>query len=315
MTTYIAGVNAILAEVSAQVPNVVLYGENLNNGSRISGLARGLHLDRGGRIINVGDSESTHCGIGFGLMMNGVPAVLYTKQLDFMLLGVDHFVSTYNAIRSMSGTPASGSFTIVTIVCDQGLQGPQSSFNALPDLCSLAQVPGYAITNKADAQAVISSQIGAPGFRFIALSQRLFGTELLELKADHVAADRSIFRYRRGTDATVVCFNFSLPEGLRVSDDLAQGGRRVSLYSVNPVFPTDWSAVLDDAASTGRLLILDDSKGAMSQGSELAAAASRLSNVRCVTIRRSGITFGVDPETFSVDVASVKKQLSWGRSD
>lgn len=308
MTTYIAGVNAILAEMSARVPNVVLYGENIMNGSRISGLTKGLHVDRGGRIINIGDSEPTHCGIGFGLLMNGVPAVLYTKQLDFMLLGVDHFVSTYNAIRSMDGVPSTGSFTIVTIVCDQGYQGPQSSFNALADLCSLAQVPGYAITNKADAMAVISSQIGAPGFRFIALSQRLFGTELLELEADVAAGDQSIFRYRRGADATVVCLNFSLPEGLRVADELSRTGRGASLYSVNPVFPTDWRPILDDAAATGRLLILDDSKGALSQAYELAAAAERRA-IRSVTVRRSRIPFGVDPETYRVDVPDVSAKL------
>lgn len=305
-TTYIAGVNAMLVEASARVPNVVLYGENINTGSRIGGLTKGLRLDAGGRIINVGNCESTHCGIGFGLMMNGVPAVLYAKQLDFMLLGVDHFVSTYNAIRSMSGLPESGSFTIVTIVCDQGYQGPQSSFNALGDLCSLARVPGYALTNRADAAAVIDSQIGAPGFRIIALSQRLFGTEFLGLEADYIAPDRSVLRYRRGADATIVCLNFSLPEGLDLADRLMGDGRTSSLFSVNPVFPIDWSVILDDVAKTDRLAILDDSKGAGSTGFELAhAAAQQRPGSRCVVIRRERVAYGVDPESFGVDLEAV----------
>ncbi len=302
MTTYIAGVNAMLVEASARVPNVVLYGENIDTGSRIGGLTKGLRLDAGGRIINVGNCESTHCGVGFGLMMNGVPAVLYAKQLDFMLLGVDHFVSTYNAVRSMSGVPDSGSFTIVTIVCDQGYQGPQSSFNALADLCSLAQVPGYTITNRADALAVIPAQIGAPGFRFIALSQRLFGTDLLELEADHSSSDGSIFRYRRGTDATIVCLNFSLPNGLAVADRLSAAGRTSSLFSVNPLFPIDWSVILDDITKTRRLLVLDDSKGAGSPGFELTHKAfERVPGVRAVVARRERIAFGVDAETFEAD--------------
>lgn len=310
MTTYIAGVNAVLAEASARVPNVVLYGENIDTGSRIGGLTKGLRLDAGGRIINVGNCEPTHCGIGFGLMLNGVPAVLYTKQLDFMLLGVDHFVSTYNVIRSLSGVPRTGSFTIVTIVCDQGYQGPQSSFNALADLCSLAHVPGYAITNKADAAAVIPAQIGAPGFRFIALSQRLFGTELLELEADYVAPDQSILRYRRGTSATIVCLNFSLPDGFGIADQLAERGRTASLFSVNPVFPIDWTVILDDVARTGRLLILDDSKAATSFAYELShAAAHSRPDGRQVVVRRRRIAFGVDPESFEVDLDSVEASL------
>lgn len=310
MTTYISGVNEILADASARIPNVLLYGENIDNGSRIAGLTKGLRVDRGGRVINVGNCEATHCGVGFGLMLAGVPAVLYAKQLDFMLLGADHFVSTYNEIRSIPGVPSTGSFTIVTIVCDQGYQGPQSSFNALADLCSLAQVPGYAITDRRGADAVIRSQIGAPGFRFVALSQRLFGTELLDVDAEPLGAERSIFRYREGSDATIVCCNFSLPEGLALADALARDGHSASVFKVDAVFPLDWSAIVRDATRTGRLAILDDSKGAMSPGSELAAVvASADARVRTAIVRRAHVPFHVDPETFAVDVAAISAQL------
>ena len=57
-------------------------------------------------MINVGDCEATHIGVGFGLMLNGVHAVLFAKQLDFMLLGMDQLVNTYNFIRCLPNVSA-----------------------------------------------------------------------------------------------------------------------------------------------------------------------------------------------------------------
>jgi len=172
----------------------VLYGEDINTGSRISGLTKNLRAPQAGRILNVGNCESTHCGVGFGLMMAGVPAILFVKQLDFMLLGIDHFVSTYNVVRSHPHLDDLGSFTIITIVCDQGWQGPQSSFNALGDLWSLARVPGYSITNAQDTRHVLERLLPSPGFRIIALSQRLFSlisVSSLGQLAEHRASTRA----------------------------------------------------------------------------------------------------------------------------
>src|SRR3990167_3529997 len=151
MATYLATVNQLIVDAAAKIPNVVLYGENINTGSHICGMTRNLRLERGGRIINVGNCESTHCGLGFGLMMSGVSSVLFMKQLDFTVLGMDHMISTYNVVRSQRPVNALGSFTVCVIVCDQGFQGPQSSVNALGDLCSLARVSGYTLTNQQDA--------------------------------------------------------------------------------------------------------------------------------------------------------------------
>ena len=109
--------------------NLLAFGENIDTGSKISGLARGLEVNNSSKILNVGNCELTHCGVGFGMMMDGGSSVLFSKQLDFMLLGLDQICNTYNSIRAFESKKDIGSFTIFVIVCDQGLQGPQSSFN------------------------------------------------------------------------------------------------------------------------------------------------------------------------------------------
>ena len=148
MSRYLETVNQLLSEVLRARPDTLVYGENIDKGSCLCGVARGLP----GRIVNVGNCENTHVGAGFGLLLNGINSVLIVKQLDFLLLGLDQIVNTWNLIRCAYKTGDLGSFTIVVIVCDQGWQGPQSSFNGFSNICSLARIEGYTLNARAEAE-------------------------------------------------------------------------------------------------------------------------------------------------------------------
>lgn len=314
MATYIAAINQLIASRLAQIPGMVLYGENINNGSHIVGMTRNLKSGDGTRILNVGNCESTHLGVGFGLMMNGVSSVLFAKQLDFMLLGVEHLVSTYNVIRVRRDPGPLGSFTICVIVCDQGFQGPQSSFNALGDICSMARVPGYTLTNLREAEWVIRREFGKPGFRFIALGQRLFPAEILDLELADAAEDSSVFQYSAGADATIVCSNFSLPEGQRLRTRMESVGIRPSLFSVHPIFPIRWDRIKRSVAESRRLVVMDDSKSANLPAHRLLQeVAAEIPSVRTVVLERGAdLEFGVCPDRLEVDCDSVIRQLESG---
>lgn len=308
---YITAVNRIIASEVERIPNGILFGENINNGSYISGLCRGLTSPPGGRIINVGNCEATHCGVGFGLMLNGVHSVLFVKQLDFILLGMDHFVSTYNFIRCHKEPSSLGSFTIIAIVCDQGFQGPQSSFNALGDICSLARVPGYTITNNQEAAHIFRSQLKAPGFRFICLSQRLFATEFLDLALVYAAEDGSIFQYSDGDDVTIVCFNFSLPEGRALREQFSARGVRASLFSVNHVFPQNWDRIRTSVSGTRRLVVTDDSKSVNLFGHSMVQELARQcpSFQTVVVARGVNVEFCVCPDTYQINHDAIFAKL------
>lgn len=313
MANYIAAVNELIADEVEMIPKAVLFGENINNGSRISGLCRNLRAGRGSQIINVGNCEATHCGIGFGLMLNGVHSVLFVKQLDFMLLGMDHFVNTYNFIRCHKDPSSLGSFTIITMVCDQGFQGPQSSFNSLGDICSLTRVPGYTITNSQDAAHVLRRQLKNPGFRFICLSQRLFSTEFLNLELVYAAEDCSVFQYSDGDDVTIVCFNFSLPHGRALQEQFFARGISASLFSVNYVFPQCWDRIRTSVSRSRRLVVIDDSKSVNLFGQtmirELSGQCPPFQSV--VVARGAEIEFGVCPDNFQINHDAIFAQLGY----
>ena len=219
MGKYLQQINGVIAAEVNRLDNAILFGENLDRGSYLSGLSKNLTTGDTRRIVNVGNCEYTHCGVGFGAMLGGANAVLFVKQLDFMLLGIDHFVSTYHFIRSRPIKDL-GSFTIVVAVYDQGYQGPQSSFNALGDICSMGRFSGFTMTNLADATKVAAQEISKPGFRIIGLSQRCANDEIYAPEWVECSDDLTTFQYSKGEHLTIVCANFSLPQGLKTQEAL-----------------------------------------------------------------------------------------------
>jgi len=200
-----------------------------------------------------------------------------------------------------------GSFTIVAAIYDQGYQGPQSSFNSLSDICSMARISGFTLTNLADAGKVAAREIPKPGFRIIGLSQRCAGDEIYEPERFDHSEDLTSFQYSTGKDLTIICANFTLAHGLRIQKQLKEKGIASSLFTVNPTYASDWSQLLKDAKATGRVLILDDAKGLNTLGCRVAQVIANddaAIKVRLVS-RNSEIEFGIASEEFKVPQSDI----------
>ncbi|OGD63364.1 hypothetical protein A2160_02675 [Candidatus Beckwithbacteria bacterium RBG_13_42_9] len=255
---YIEYVNQLIRNEVKLAGRIVLFGQNINAGSCLSGLTKNLKV-KSGLIINTPNCENTLCGVGFGLMINGVPSIYFMKQQDFLLLGVDHLVNTYNLLRTKN---VRGSFTIVSIIYDCGYGGGQSALNNFADFCSIARIPGYTITNAVDARTIINKHLISPGFRIIGVSQRLFNDELIQSVKGTPNRDGSLFQYTKGKDLTIVCFNFSFPYGWELSQKLVPKRLQASLFSVNTLTPINWDQIMINLKRTKKLVLIDDSKSA-----------------------------------------------------
>lgn len=310
---YITHINALLQSTVAKHSPLVMFGQNIGAGSCISGMTRGLTSGGGRHVLNTPNCENTLVGTGFGLMLGGVNSIFFMKQQDFLLLGIDQLVNTFNLVRRRH---LASSFTIFNVVVDSGYEGPQSALNNFHDFCSIARVSGYAITNKHDAAVIIDRHLVSPGFRIIGISQRLMRQELLE-QTEPVSHDANgqIFQYSEGADVTVACFNFSFPQARAFCDDLRKEGLSASLFSVNAMLPVDWSRILESARRTGRLLILDDSKSVNASFQHLVIAAYRdLQLKRIVLEVRSKTDEALSPnaDEFRLDHARLMTQLGFG---
>jgi len=255
---YIEFVNQLIKEEVSKYENLVLFGQNIDAGSCLGGLTRGLSIPESGKIINSTNSENSLCGFGFGLMINDVSSVFFMKQLDFLLLGTDHLVNTFNIIRNHENN---SSFTIFPIVIDNGYQGLQSSLNNFADFCSIARVKGYTITNKIDAEKIIHSQLVSPGFRILTVSQRFFKEEIITpKKLIYVNSENDVFQYSEGNDVTIACFNFSFPYGQKIVEEMEKNNLTCSLFNVNSPTRINWEKIIDEVKKTKKLIVIDDSK-------------------------------------------------------
>ena len=303
--SYIKHIIGEVNAVTARCGPIFIFGENIDTGSRLSGLARGLTVNSAGRIKNVGNCELTHAGVGFGIMMDGGQAALFAKQLDFMLLGIDQFVNSFNVIRSSRPRSTWGSFTVFVIVCDQGYQGPQSSFNGAGDFASLANIPVFCLNGAADAARVVGNHFAAPGFRIICLSQRLFGAPALDLPAAQSAPDDAVFKYRSGDAATIASFNFSLRDAIDMDDRLRKDGVTSDVFHVNFVPGMDTSLLIDSCRRTRKLVVVDDSKTVTKFGDALVTQLHTLGlDVSVLSMSRRGcgdLEYGVNSDRFLPD--------------
>ena len=306
-STYIEQIVQQVNAVTAQCGPVLLYGENINYGSRIGGLARGLTVNDAGLIRNVGNCELTHMGVGLGMLLDGGQAVLFGKQLDFMLLGLEQACDTFNFIRAFRPRETWGSFTVLVIVCDQGFQGPQSSLNNAGDFASLANIPVYCLNGAGDAAQVVARHCVSPGFRFICVSQRLFGQPVLDAPIEWCSDDGAVFRYRSGEHATVVGSNFTLREALRIDAGLGGAGLSSDVFHLNYVPGADLGPIVESCRRSGKLLLVDDSKTVAKFGDALVTTLVQADvAVEVLSYDRRGcadVEYGAHEDRLEVDVS------------
>lgn len=306
---YIEGVVRAINEAahSTETP-LVIAGQNIDSGSRIGGMSRGLEPKSADRIINLGNCELTHCGIGFGMMLDGSHFALFMKQLDFLPLGLDQLVNTFQFIRAHRDTASLGSFTIYLIVCDQGYQGSQSSLNAIGDVAFLTRIPTFCLNGQADIDTVVGREFFGSGIRIVAVSQRQFGMVPLGAKVVDHSEDLAVFHYVMGEDVTIVSFNFALRLAIEVADLAERSGHRADVFHHNFVPGACTDLIEASLVRTGRLLVLDDSKTHLKAADGLIREMTgRIGRIDSLVLSRRDLEpsdFGVTSDTFDVrDVA------------
>jgi pyruvate/2-oxoglutarate/acetoin dehydrogenase E1 component len=306
---YVSYINKLFEAEIVKLDEFVLYGQNVSTGSCLGGLTRDLQRIESCSVFNTPNTENTLVGMGFGLMLSGTPSAFFMKQQDFLLLGIDHLRNTNNFIRQQV---PSASFTIVNITMDAGYEGIQSSLNNLPDFCAIASCNGYTISSKQDADYVIQNCFAQPGFRIISVSQRLFNSEILDFDEQMSQDDGFVLKYRHGSDVTIACFNFSLPQGEELCTQLHETGINASLYCIAAAHPVVYKSIIDDAKRTGRLLIIDDSKcyASMSIRLELESLRAGVSSVFLLKREVTEQSYRPHSEIFNVNVTDVVQQLN-----
>ena len=314
--TYTSLVSSVLIEEFSEGLPLFLFGENINQGSYLSGMARGLDNISCFSLLNVGNCELTHVGLGFGSLIDGGRSILLVKQLDFLLLSLDQIVNTYNWIRAYVPPGSQGSFTIYSLICDQGFQGPQSSLNNASDFASLANIDVYCMNTVSEINDIVRERFVSSGFRIVCLSQRFLGSEPINPDLISRSSDYSTYQYLDGSDITILCYNFTLRSGLGIANELSEHGFSCSLFHVNYIPTANLDLVIKSCSKTNKLLVIDDSKSVSSicnyHISKLLSIDPQLTTLFLTRKPLSCDEYSVNCDSFAISVDDV---LTFIKSD
>jgi pyruvate/2-oxoglutarate/acetoin dehydrogenase E1 component len=262
-----------------------IYGQNINTGTFISGLTKNIYRVKKNPIKNVPNCENSLVGLGFGIMLDGGNAVYIAKQLDFLLLGIDHFVNTMNFIKIKK--KLFGSFNIITFVCDQGFQGPQSSFNNMDDLSSLAQVNSFQINTLFEANKIFSGKKLLKGFNIITISQRLSNKKIFQLDADSYARNYSAFLYyeKKYSDYTIISSNLSFEYACQIK--LKNMTKNIQILNFNYLNEIDTKFILKKIKNSKKIILITDTKSINSRNFIIYKLIKENQNKRIIFLKKN----------------------------
>ena len=295
---YLEIVNKIIINTLKKKNNYLIYGQNINSGTYISGLSKNIDSIKKSKIFNTPNCEYSMIGAGFGVMIAEGNAIYFGKQLDFLLLGVDHFVNTLNAIKT-NYKKLKGSYTIITFACDQGFQGPQSSFNNIDDLSSLAQFDTYQINTLYEAEKIIPYAINKRGFKIISIGQRLSGQEIYSENPTHISKNYSFLNYHNNREIMIICSNFSFYYALELKENL-QKKKNVGIINVNFLEKLDFKTLFDGIKFSQELIFISDTKSINHRFFYIAAEIRKKFNKKIKYIYRDKFTWNVQKDNLNI---------------
>ena len=215
--------------------NTLVFGQNIIAGSRLGGLTNGIDQHTQSSF-NTQNSEQSLVGLGMGALISNNKAIYFAKQLDFLLLSMDHLVNTYNSSLCQN---SKGTFVIVTYIVDTGYEGPQSRLNCLGDFASISKIKGLHIL-------CISQKFGN------STNQLINNTNLAS--NDNTG---SYFRYKTGESLTIVAYGFSIYKTLEMIS--TKKYKKFDLFVITNPANTNVKKIMASAGKSKKVILMDDS--------------------------------------------------------
>jgi len=188
-------------------PNTIIFGQNVTTGSRISGLTNKIEDIKNIEVINTQNSEASLIGFGFGLMISKINSIYFAKQLDFIILGLDHIVNTLNSALLQK---IESSFSIITYIVDSGYEGPQSRFHCLSEISSMSKANCCYLIFPDDIKINLK-KINKKGLNIFCLSQK-FSKQKINPKLIYADKSGDYFKYNSGKKYTFIAIGFAAYE-------------------------------------------------------------------------------------------------------
>jgi acetoin:2,6-dichlorophenolindophenol oxidoreductase subunit beta len=271
--TYIAAIQAALAEEMRRDERVLLMGEDVRLG--VFAGTRGLHAEFGDRrVVDTPISELGVAGAGVGAAATGLRPVVDLMFGTFLYLAFDQIANQAATMRYMFG----GQATLPVVYMTQnggGIgAGPHHSQPVHPLFMYLPSIKVIMPSTPYDVKGLLKAAIrdDNPVVFFNHLS---LGGQRGEVPDEEYVLPLSKADIKRaGTDVTIACAGLMVHHALKAAEELAKEGVEVEVVDLRTLKPWDEEAVLESVAKTGRFVAVDESYPVCGAASEWAATVA-----------------------------------------
>ena len=241
----------------------ILFGQNITTGSRIAGMTNNIESIKKIEIINTQNSESSLIGFGLGLMISKINSIYFAKQLDFILLGIDHIVNTFNLFANKK---KKSSFSIITYIVDSGFEGPQSRLNCLSEFASISKARCKYLVFPDDIKFNLKF-LSKGGLNLMCLSQR-YSRENHNPKAIYKEKNGDYFKYSSGNQFTFIAMGFAAYEVSKIIKNNKKF-QNVDFFVITNPCNIKFVDFLKSSIKTKNVYLFDQSKSQLKSLSEL----------------------------------------------
>lgn len=271
---YVDAVNAALRRVLEEVPNTIVFGEDVGEPGGVFGATRGLRERFGERVFDTPISESAILGAAIGAAMMGMRPIAEIMWVDFMLVALDQVVNQAANVRYVSNGRLTAPLTIRT---QQG---------ALPGSCAqhsqnlealFAHVPGLLVGLPAtvqDAYDMLVAAVYNDNPTLVIENRGLYRRFKEEALFEGAVQSVGGSKVRRvGSDVTLVTWGAMTYTALEAADMLARENAGVEVLDLRWLVPFDTETLAASLEKTGRLVVAHEANVFGGFGAEVAAWA------------------------------------------
>jgi pyruvate/2-oxoglutarate/acetoin dehydrogenase E1 component len=269
---YIQAVNAALRWSMENVPESIIFGEDVAIPGGPFGSSKGLYEDFGDkRIFDTPISEQGFLGMALGAAMTGLRPIVEIMYVDFAFVGMDQIVNqiatahyasngTYRAplvIRSQQG------YSIGS--CAQHSHSAEAYFAHTPGLrIAIPSTPN-------DVYQMLRTAVLSDDPVIVLEARQLYadkGVVELDSPVEKMGGSRVV---RPGKDVTIVTWGTMVGKALIAATELSADGVEAEVIDLRWLAPLDMGPVTQSLKQTGRVVIAHEANLTGGFGAEIAA--------------------------------------------
>jgi pyruvate/2-oxoglutarate/acetoin dehydrogenase E1 component len=270
--SYGGAINAGLRRVLTDVPETLLYGEDVGKPGGVFGISRGLARSFGDRVFDTPISESAILGSALGAAMLGRRPIVEIMWADFALVALDQIVNQIANARYISRGEVAAPLVIRTQqgtgpgACAQHSQCLEAFFLHTPGL----RVVMPSMPQDAFDAIVTATYCDDPVL--VVENRNLYSGDKADVVVDGpvLPLGGSVHR-RTGDDVTVLSWGSMTRLAEAAADAVAAQGVGVDVIEARWLNPFELSGLLSSLRRTGRLVVVHEANVTGGFGAEILA--------------------------------------------